>query len=86
MKRLIIGPQNLQIFSPSAVAGRRFFNLLERDFTAEEVNTRYVGDITYLPMADACNLYFASVIDLGSRKLARWRIADHMRRGLSKTL
>jgi transposase InsO family protein len=31
-------------------------DLLGRDFTAPEPNQRYVGDITYLPIADGSNL------------------------------
>lgn len=54
-------------------------DLIERDFTATEVNTKYVGDITYLPVSGARPLYLATVIDLASRRLAGWAIADHMR-------
>ena len=54
-------------------------DLLGRDFTAEKVNTRYVGDITYLPIEDGTNLYLATVMDLASRRLAGWAVADHMR-------
>lgn len=54
-------------------------DLLKRDFTAEAPNTTYVGDITYLPLADGSNLYLATVIDCCSRKLAGWAVADHMR-------
>ncbi len=50
-----------------------------RDFTAPAPNQRYVGDITYLPLAGGRNLYLATVIDCFSRKLAGWAIADHMR-------
>jgi transposase InsO family protein len=60
-------------------SGRRFPDLIERDFSTGEPNRRYVGDITYLPIADGTNLYLGSVIDLGSRKLAGWQVADHMR-------
>jgi transposase InsO family protein len=60
-------------------SGRRFPDLIQRDFTADEPNQRYVGDITYLPIADGTNLYVATVIDLCSRKLAGWQIAHHMR-------
>lgn len=60
-------------------SGRRFADLIARDFSIGEPNRRYVGDITYLPIADGTNLYLATVIDLGSRKLAGWQIADHMR-------
>jgi len=54
-------------------------DLLERDFTADIPNTKYVGDITYLPCADRQNLYLATVIDCFSRRLVGWSIADHMR-------
>ena len=60
-------------------SGRRFPDLIERDFSIGEPGRRYVGDITYLPIADGSNLYLATCIDLGSRKLAGWQVADHMR-------
>ncbi|ROZ62078.1 IS3 family transposase [Kocuria soli] len=58
---------------------QKYLDLLKRDFTAERPNRRYVGDITYLPLADGTNLYLATVIDCYSRRLAGWAIADHMR-------
>jgi hypothetical protein len=54
-------------------------DLIGRDFTATAPNLRYVGDITYLPIGDRGFLYLATVIDLCSRRLAGWAIADHMR-------
>ncbi len=57
-------------------------DLLKRDFTAPTPNTKYVGDITYLPLADGSNLYLATVIDCCSRRLAGWALADHMRTDL----
>jgi transposase InsO family protein len=54
-------------------------DLLGRDFTAPAPNRRYVGDITYLPIADGSNLYLATVIDCFSRRLVGWSVADHMR-------
>ena len=60
-------------------SGQKYPDLLQRDFTAERPNRRYVGDITYLPLADGTNLYLATVIDCYSRRLAGWAIADHMR-------
>ena len=57
-------------------------DLIRRDFTASAPNTRYVGDITYLPVGDGEFLYLATVLDLRSRRLAGWSIADHMRTGL----
>ncbi|SOD63555.1 Transposase InsO and inactivated derivatives [Streptomyces zhaozhouensis] len=57
-------------------------DLIGRDFTASEPNTKYVGDITYLPVDGGKFLYLATVIDLSSRRLAGWAIADHMRTDL----
>ncbi|GAA0906470.1 hypothetical protein GCM10009574_098820 [Streptomyces asiaticus] len=57
-------------------------DLIGRDFTASEPNTKYVGDITYLPLDGGKFLYLATVIDLASRRLAGWAIADHMRTDL----
>lgn len=59
--------------------GRRFPDHIGRDFRIGAPGCRYVGDITYLPIADGTNLYLATVIDLGSRKLVGWAMADHMR-------
>jgi transposase InsO family protein len=39
-------------------------DLLQRDFTANEPNTKYVGDITYPPLGDGRFLYLARVGDL----------------------
>uniref|UniRef100_A0A5Q5BT69 Integrase, catalytic region n=2 Tax=unclassified Mycobacterium TaxID=2642494 RepID=A0A5Q5BT69_MYCSS len=60
-------------------ANQKVPDLLKRDFTAAQVNTRYVGDITYLPLATGGNLYLATVIDCCSRRVTGWAIADHMR-------
>lgn len=60
-------------------SGQKVPDLLKRDFTAAAANERYLGDITYLPLADGTNLYLATVIDCYSRRLADWAVADHMR-------
>lgn len=60
-------------------SGQKVPDLLKRNFTAEAANLRYVGDITYLPIADGTNLYLATVIDCYSRRVAGWAVADHMR-------
>ncbi|MEU1623075.1 IS3 family transposase [Streptomyces sp. NPDC005722] len=57
-------------------------DMIGRDFSATAVNTKYVGDITYLPLTGGKFLYLATVIDLASRRLAGWAIADHMRADL----
>ena len=63
------------IADPAAVKAP---DLIGRDFTAAAINQRYVGDITYLPVGERGFLYLATVIDLHSRRLAGWAIADHM--------
>jgi transposase InsO family protein len=66
---------------PDPAAGKAP-DLIGRDFTAPAPNLRYVGDITYLPVGERGFLYLATVIDLCSRRLAGWAIADHMRTDL----
>jgi len=60
-------------------ADQKVPDLFKRDFTAATTNSKYVGDITYLPLATGENLYLATVIDCCSRRVAGWAIADHMR-------
>ena len=59
-----------------------FPDLVSRKFTADKPNRLYVGDITYLPIADGSNMYPATVIDCYSRRLVGFAIADHMRTSL----
>lgn len=56
-------------------------DLLKRDFTATEANTRWCGDITYIRTWTGW-AYLATVIDLHSRAVVGWAIADHMRTDL----
>jgi transposase InsO family protein len=51
-------------------ANQKVPDLLRRDFTASAPNVKYVGDITYLPLATGANLYLATVIDCCSRRAA----------------
>jgi transposase InsO family protein len=57
-------------------------DLFQRDFTATEPGRKYMGDITYLPLAGGEFLYLATVLDCFSRKVVGWSIADHVRTGL----
>ncbi|WP_329212264.1 IS3 family transposase [Streptomyces sp. NBC_01708] len=66
----------------SDLAAAKAPDLIGRDFTADRPNTKYVGDITYLPLEGGKFCYLATVIDLASRRLAGWAIADHMRADL----
>jgi putative transposase len=53
-------------------------NQLNREFTVPAPNTVYVGDITYLPTGEGW-LYLAIVLDLYSRAVVGWAMANHMR-------
>jgi putative transposase len=56
-------------------------DLIGQDFTAEQPNTRWCGDITYIKTVDGW-VYTATVIDLHSRKIVGYAVADHMRTSL----
>ena len=53
-------------------------NQLNREFTVPTPDTVYAGDITYLPTGEGW-LYLAVVLDLCSRAVVGWSMADHMR-------
>jgi transposase InsO family protein len=64
------------VADPEAEAAR---DLIQRHFgVCEEIDRRYVGDITYISTWEGW-AYLATVIDLASRKIVGWAIADHMR-------
>jgi len=65
-----------------APAAQAVADLFQRDFTAAEPGRKYMGDITYLPLANGEFLYLATVLDCFSRKVVGWSIADHMRTSL----
>ena len=56
-------------------------NVLDRQFTAEMPNQKWAVDITYIPTEEGW-LYLAGVIDLCSRMIVGWSMADHMRADL----
>jgi putative transposase len=56
-------------------------DLINRDFTSSIPGTRLVGDITYLRTKQGW-LYLAVVIDLATRMVVGWQVADHMRSNL----
>jgi len=53
-------------------------NVLDRDFAAAAPNRKWVADITYVDTAEGW-LYVAAVMDLFSRKIVGWSMADHLR-------
>ena len=67
------------ISDPAAVGQ----DLLKRNFAPDSVGLDrvYVGDITYIRTWEGW-LYLATVIDLASRRVVGWAMADHMRASL----
>jgi len=53
-------------------------NQLNREFTVDVPDRVYVGDITYLPTGEGW-LYLAVVLDLCSRAVVGWSMANHRR-------
>ena len=53
-------------------------DLIGRDFTASAPHLRWTADITYVPTHQGW-LYVAVVLDLFSRRIVGWAMADHMR-------
>ena len=65
----------------TTVAGQRPVDapdLIGQDFTAAQPDTRWCGDITYVATVDGW-VYTATVIDLHSRKVVGYAVADHLR-------
>lgn len=56
-------------------------NLLQRDFTAPQTNTKWAADITYVDTAEGW-LYLAVVLDLCSRRVVGWSMQSTLARGL----
>lgn len=64
------------VADPEAEAAK---DLIQRHFgPGVEVDRRYVGDITYIATWEGW-AYLATVIDLASRRVVGWALADHMR-------
>jgi putative transposase len=57
-------------------------NVLDRNFNPSELNQVWAGDITYIPTAEGW-LFLAIVLDLASRKIVGYALADHMRSELA---
>ena len=53
-------------------------NLLQRQFDVIQPDKCWVGDITYIPTKEGW-LYLATVIDLYSRQVIGWSMANHMK-------
>jgi len=56
-------------------------NRLNQDFSATTANTKWVSDFTYIDTAEGW-LYLAIILDLFSRKVVGWAMAEHMNTAL----
>ena len=66
---------------PSGVRPIHVRNHLERDFTANEPNTKWVVDITYIRTGEGW-LYLCAVLDLYSGKVVGWSMSSVQNRHL----
>ncbi|WP_460327714.1 IS3 family transposase, partial [Paenibacillus sp. YSY-4.3] len=57
-------------------------NHLNQQFKVIKPNTVWVTDITYIPCREG-RLYLASVMDLCTREIVGWHLADHMETSLA---
>ena len=53
-------------------------NVLDRQFSADLPDTKWAADITGIPTGEGW-LYLAAVIDLCSRRIVGWAMAEHMK-------
>ncbi|WP_258881243.1 IS3 family transposase [Paenibacillus sp. sptzw28] len=56
-------------------------NVLDRQFSADAPNSKWVADITYVPTSEGW-LYLASIMDLYSRKIVGFHMDDRMTKDL----
>ncbi len=57
-------------------------NLVARDFRATAPDHLWIGDITYIATAEGW-LYLAVLVDVHSRRVVGWAMADHLRTELA---
>lgn len=57
-------------------------NLVARDFAAPAPDRLWIGDITYVPTGEGW-LYLAVLVDVYSRRVVGWAMADHLRAELA---
>jgi putative transposase len=67
---------------PAPAGTERPSDLLERDFSADAPNKRWVADITYVEIPGDF-VYTAFVMDLFSRKIVGWQVSDRLQADLA---
>ena len=71
-------PRTTDSAHPHAIAPNR----LNRSFTVDRPDAVWVGDISYIPTGEGW-LYLATLMDLFSRRIVGWQMADHLRAELT---
>ena len=87
MAKLGIRPRQKRKFKVTTDSSHAFpvaENVLNRDFTTTEPDRAWVADMTYIATAEGW-LYLAIIIDLFSRRVVGWSMAEHMRTELVST-
>jgi putative transposase len=54
-------------------------DLVQRAFAASAPNVLWIADITYIPTRDEGFLYLAVILDVFSRRVVGWAMANHLR-------
>ena len=82
MRQLGLRSKRVRKFVPSTTDSKHAHpiapNSLGREFRAERPNQKWVTDITYIETGEGW-LYVAAVLDLYSRKIVGWSMAEHLR-------
>jgi transposase InsO family protein len=82
MRTAEIRPKTVKKFVPTTTDSKHAHpvadNLLDRKFEAQEPNRKWVADITYIETAEGW-LYVAVVLDLCSRMIVGWSMAEHLK-------
>lgn len=84
MKAAGLRGRHPRAWKKTTTAGRRPVDapdLVEQDFTADQPDRVWCGDITYVRTVEGW-VYTATVIDLHSRKVVGYAVADHLRTSL----
>ena len=76
--------RKFKVTTDSEHAGLTAENVLDRDFTTHEPDPVWVADITYIWTTEGW-LYLSVIIDLFSRRVVGWSMAEHMRTELVLT-
>ncbi len=85
MKKARLTPRKVAKWRPQTTKQRLGVktapNWLNQDFRASRPNEKWVGDITYIDTAEGW-LYLAAILDLYSRRVVGWAMADRINASL----